>query len=223
MLLCMAIVALLWRIPARHALPWEKLIDEEAAVRRRWMAFLGWFVDVPSETAKPARRRWIAWAGDLLAWQHRRAWHYLYAKVFLRGETFGALWRWVVLAGIVLIVSGNRLADAIIYGIAILVSGLQLSELRRVRFVETAATVPIAAENRLAGAAAIARTAGLGVALLLGLVGMLTAGWGAAGIGESASAATHLKTWLPLLAAGLLWCGWWIPRKIAKFVDEEEK
>nr|WP_255807652.1 ABC transporter permease [Cohnella mopanensis] len=226
MLLCMGVVALLWRLPVQHALPWERLIEEEAVSRRRWMAFLGWFVDVPSEASKPARRRWITWAGDFLLWQHRWSWHFLYAKVFLRGETFGALWRWVIVAGIVLIVSGNVWIDAIIYGIAILICGLQLSELRRVRFVETAATVPIAPEGRLVAASAIARSAGLVVAVLLGLVGMLTTNWGASGAGKGASGgevtAYPLEHWLIMIAFGVLWCGWWTPRKISKFVDEDD-
>jgi ABC-2 type transport system permease protein len=208
-LLCMLVVWLLWRIPAQHALPWEKLIGEEEATRRRWMSFLGWFVDVPNETSKPARRGWIAWAGDFLLWQHRWSWHFLYAKVFLRGETFGAFVRWVALSGAVIFVSGSETADAVFYGISILISGLQLSELRRVRFVETAATVPIAPEGRLVAAAAVARTAGLVAAVLLGLVASLTG-------------AFRPDLWLPLIAAGLLWCGWWMPRKISKFADEDD-
>ncbi|WP_158602213.1 ABC transporter permease [Cohnella endophytica] len=226
LILCMAVMTLLWRLPAQHALPWDRLIEEEAGSRRRWMSFLGWFVDVPSEQSKPARRRWIAWAADLLPWQHGRSWHYLYAKVFLRGETFGAFWRWLLLAGIIMIVSGNALADAIIYGIAILIIGLQLSELRRVSFVETAATLPIAPEGRLVAAAAIARASGIAAALFLGLVGIVTAGVGASGgAGTSdtgAASVIHLDIWVPLIAAGLLWCGWWMPRKIAKFADEDD-
>jgi len=231
MIISMLVVSVLWRLPAQHALPWERLIEEEAAVRRRWMAFLGWFVDIPTEVSKPVRRRWIAWAGDLLLWQHRWSWHFLYAKVFLRGETFGALWRWVVLSGAVLVVSGNAAADAVVYGISFLICGLQLSELRRVRFVETAATLPIAPEGRLVAAAAIARIAGIGAVVLLGLVGILTAGIGAADNGTEASAGTsgmtwlelhHLDIWLPLIAVGLLWCGWWMPRKIANYNTEDD-
>jgi ABC-2 type transport system permease protein len=208
-LLCMLVVWLMWRIPAQHALPWEKLIGEEEATRRRWMSFLGWFVDVPTETSKPARRIWIAWAGNFLLWQHRWSWHFLYAKVFLRGETFGAFSRWVALSGVVIVVSGSTLADAVIYGVSILIIGLQLSELRRVRFVETAATVPIAPEGRLVAAAAVARTAGLSAAALLGMVGGLTG-------------AFQPDLWLLFIAAGLLWCGWWMPRKIAKFADDDD-
>ncbi|RED57105.1 ABC transporter permease [Cohnella lupini] len=208
MLLCMLIVILLWKIPSQHALPWDRLIEEEAAIRRRWMAFLGWFVDVPTESSKPSRRRWIAWAGDFMLWKRGRTWHFLYAKSFLRGETFGAYLRWTVLAGIIIAVTSNVAAAGVVYGVAILIGGLQLSELRRVRFVETAATVPIAPEARLVAAAAIARTAGLSMVFILGLVGILCS--------------FQLEVWLPLWVGGMLWCGWWMPRKIAKHSDEDE-
>ncbi|WP_373232650.1 ABC transporter permease [Cohnella sp.] len=216
MLLCIAIIWLLWHIPSKHALPWEKLVEEEAAARRRWMSFLGWFVDVPTEISKPARRVWIAWIGDFLTGQHRWSWHFLYAKTFLRGEIFGAFSRWIVLSGVIIVVTGNKIADAVIYAIAILVVGLQLSELRRVRFVETAATLPIAQEGRLVAAAAIARSAGVAAAILLALAGILTVGLGASGAGRD------MNIWFPLLAVGLLWCGWWMPRKIAKFADDDD-
>lgn len=228
MLLCIAIAWLLWRIPSQHALPWERLIGEEASARRRWMSFLGWFVDVPTEVSKPARRLWIAWVGDLLAGQHRWSWHFLYVKTFLRGEIFGAFSRWVLVASIILVVSGNRVADAVIYTIAIMITGLQLSELRRVRFVETAATLPIAPEGRLAAAAAISRVAGMTAAVLLALVGMLTVGWGAVDGSGAANGSVgsgigdDLDIWFLILAAGLIWCGWWMPRKLARFVDEED-
>jgi ABC-2 type transport system permease protein len=227
MLLSIAVVWLMSRIPVQHALPWEKLIGEEEAIRRRWMSFLGWFVDVPTETSKPARRRWIAWIGNYLLWQHRWAWHFLYAKVFLRGETFGAFWRWFVLSAVIIVVSGNVIADAVIYGIVILIGGLQLSELRRIRFVETAATLPIAPEGRLVAAAAIARTAGVSMAILLALIGICTVGLGTAGAGVEVSGTgwipmLRLDVWLPLLAAGLLWCGWWMPRRMAKYSEDDE-
>lgn len=214
MLLSATAFALLHRLPSRHALPWERLIDEEAAARRRWMAFLGWFVDVPTESTKPARRSWIAWTGELLPWRRDRAWHYLYAKALLRGETFGALWRWVLLTGFVLALTGSALVSAIVYGVSVVVIGLQLSELRRIRFVETADTVPLRAEDRYAAAAAIARTAGLAAVVLLGAVGLAFTLDGSSGaIGNE---------WPAAIAFGLLWCGWWMPRRIAKSGSEDD-
>ncbi|MFC5405547.1 ABC transporter permease [Cohnella soli] len=219
---CMAIIALLWRLTARHKLPWDTLIDEEAAIRRRWMAFLGWFVDVPTETSKPARRRWIAWMADRLPWRHASAWTYLYAKVFLRGETFGALWRLIVLAGFVLAVSDNAWADGIAYVLAVFLCGLQLGELRRVRLVETAATLPLPPEGRLLAAASIARFAGTFAVLLLAVFGIATSGL-VAGDGISGwGGAFRLDLWLPLAAFGLLWFGWRVPSKIATHDEDDD-
>lgn len=206
---CALIPWLLWRLPQRHALPWERLIAEEEATRRRWMGFLSWFVDVPTESAKAYQRKWVAWLGDKLAWRQSRAWHYLYAKTFLRSETFGAFFRWFVVMAAVVIVSENEIADAVIYAIALFVGGMQLSELKRVRFVETADALPIAADGRLPAAAGIARVAGLTAAVALAVVAAATAG------GEFSPSAD-----LCVLAAGLLWIGWLIPRRIAKPAED---
>ncbi|MFB9277936.1 ABC transporter permease [Cohnella cellulosilytica] len=219
---CLVVLALLWRLPPQHALPWDRLIEEEASNRRRWMGFLSWFVDVPSETAKPAYRRWIAWAGDFVPWSKRRAWHYLYAKTFLRGETFGALWRWVVVTCLVLAVSGSALLDAIFFAVSVVVCGLQLSELKRVRFVETADTLPIPPQGKLPAAASVSRWSGIAAVAIIGIVGPATAGLGTALGNSGAGDALRFDYWLAALAFGLLWCGWWMPRKIAKSNDEDD-
>jgi ABC-2 type transport system permease protein len=209
LLLCTAIPWLLWRLAPRHALPLERLIQEEAEIRRRWMAFLSWFVDVPTESAKAYKRAWIAWIGDKLAWHQSRAWHYLYTKTLLRSETFGAFFRWVILAAVVVTASGDATADAVIYAIALLVGGLQLSELKRVRFLETADALPIAAEGRLPAAAAVARVAGLSAAVVLAVVLVVTAG-------GAYSPAVDFA----VFAAALLWTGWLLPRRIAKPIED---
>ncbi len=210
-LLCAVIPWLLWRLAQRHALPWERLIQEEEATRRRWTGFLSWFVDVPTESAKAYQRKWAAWLGDKIAWRQSRAWHYLYAKTFLRSETFGAFFRWYVVMAVVVIVSDHEVADTVIYAIALLVGGMQLSELKRVRFVETADALPIAAKDRLPAAAGIARVAGLTAGLALAVIAAATAG------GEFSPTLD-----LCVLAAGLLWAGWLIPRRIAKPAEDAD-
>lgn len=206
-----SIVALLWRMQPKHALPWERLIAEEEGVRRRWMSFLSWFVDVRTDAAKAYRRAWISWIGERIAWRQSRAWHYLYALTFVRGDTFGALYRWVIVAAVVLAATSNGIADAVAYAIALLIAGLQLSELKRVRFVETADALPIAAEGRLPAAADVARVAGLAAALVLAVLAAATSG-----------GAFSPSYELAALAAGLLWTGWWVPRRIAKRSGEDE-
>lgn len=210
-LLCAAIPWVLWRLPQRHALPWERLIQEEETTRRSWMGFLGWFVDVPTESAKAYQRRWIAWVGDKLAWRQSRAWHYLYAKTLLRSETFGAFFRWFVVMAVAVVVSDNEIADAVIYAIALIVGGMQLSELKRVRFVETADALPIAAEGRHPAASGVARVVGLCASVALALVAAATVG------GEFSPSLDLL-----VLVAGLLWIGWLIPRRIAKPAEDAD-
>lgn len=209
-LLCMGVLWFLWRLPIQHYVPWEKLIDDEEASRRRWMSFLSWSVDVPTETASPARRMWLSWIGDIFLWRHQRAWHFLYAKTFIRSETLGTFGRWVIVIGIIMAVAHSALGNLIAYGVGLMVGGLQLAELRRVRFVETAHTLPIAPEGRYTAAASIARTAGAAAAVLLWLAGILTA------------EGFQVEIWLPALAAGLLWCGWLVPRRIAKYSEEDD-
>ncbi|MFC5528515.1 ABC transporter permease [Cohnella yongneupensis] len=208
-LLCMAIPSLLWRLSSQHALPWERLIAEEEAVRRRWMAFLGWFVDVPTESVKTYRRKWITWIADRMAWRQSRAWHYLYTLTLLRGETFGAFFRWIIVAAFVLAASDNPTVDAVVYAIALLVGGMQLSELKRVRFVETADALPIPAEERLPAAASVARMLGLTAAVALACVAAATAG------GDFSPTVDAT-----VLAVGLLWTGWLLPRRIAKPTED---
>ncbi|KIL36180.1 hypothetical protein SD71_09510 [Cohnella kolymensis] len=211
MLLCMAFLWFMWRMPRQHYLPWEIFIHGEQAARRRWMSFLSWFVDVPAQTAKPARRRWLAWLGDIAPWKQSRAWHFLYAKTFIRSETLGAFGRWIIVIAFVMIVAHTELSNLIVYAVGFAVAALQLSELRRVRFVETAETLPIPPAGRYAAAAYVARAAGITAAVLLWLTAVLT-------LREF-----QPELWLPALAAGLLWCGWIMPRRIAKHSDDEDE
>lgn len=204
------IVALLWRLPCKQTLPWERLIREEDATRRRWFRFLGWFVDVPSQDAKPFRRRWAAWIGDLLPWDRRKAWHYWQTKTFLRGETFGALSRWYAVIGLVVVAADAAVADWIAYGIGIVVGGFQLTELARFRPAFPVDTLPADPGSRRSAAAAIARAAGAAGTVLLWLLTAFTEGWMVTGLAWG------------MLAAALLWSIWIIPRRVAKQGDEED-
>ncbi|WP_276354133.1 ABC transporter permease [Cohnella caldifontis] len=206
-----ALVSACWRIPKRQALPWEKLIAEEEAARRRWMRFLGWFVDVPSEAARPKPRRWAAWIGDRLPWGRGRAWHFLYAKTFLRGETFGAWLWWNAVIGLILIAANHPAADWIAYGIGAAIGGIQLGELAGYRLAAPTESLPLDPSGRKAAAAGTARAAGMAGAAVLWLLAAVPyradVGW----VGWA------------MLAAGLLWNGWLIPRRMAKPREDDEE
>lgn len=209
-LLAAAVVSLSARLAPRHKLPWDRLIAEEAGARQRWLAFLGWFVDVPTEAPAAASRAWIAWIGDWVPRSRRFAWHFLYAKTFLRGEAFGAFWRWSALMAIVSAFARSNAVDMITYVAAIAIGGLQLTELGRIRFAEHASVVPLSPDGRRTAVSAVIRAAGLAVSALLWLI----AAW------------PHVKAspalWLSALAAALLWTGWLLPRRAAARDEEEE-
>lgn len=208
--LCAAALYALARLQTRHALPWDRLIAEEAAARRRWLRFLSWFVDVPSEMSRPARRGWIAWAADLLPWRRDSAWTFLYAKTLLRSDTFGAFWRWNAVLIVILAMAKEPLLDAIAFAIAVFVGGLQLTELGRIRFAENAAVVPLRPERRLRAVAVVTRAADLIAATLLWLVAALP------------ERPFRPGPWLIGLAAALIWTGWLLPRRSSRGLDGDE-
>ncbi|WEK53359.1 MAG: ABC transporter permease [Candidatus Cohnella colombiensis] len=209
--LSISLLFLLWSVPKRHALPWERLVEDERSARHRWMAFLSWFVDVQSEGAKATRRRWIAWLGDRVPFEQKYAWKFLYTKTFLRSETFGAYIRWLFVAGFVMVVVDNEIALLVCYGIALIVAGMQLGELGRVRFVETVDTLPISPDGRLPAAASVARVAGLCAAGVLAIVMVL------------AQLKFEQIEWLiATIIVGFVWTGWLVPRKIAKRTMDDE-
>lgn len=209
-LLAAAAVSFAARLSPRHRLPWDRLIAEEAGARRRWLAFLGWFVDLPNESPAAVPRRWIAWAGDIVPRRRRLAWHFLYAKTFLRGEAFGAFWRWSALTAFVALFARTQTIDIIVYVVALVIGGLQLTELGRLRFAEHASIVPLAPDGRRPAAAAVMRAAGVAAAMLLWLVAGL----------PHVPASPAL--WLGALAAALVWTGWLLPRRSALKKDDDE-
>jgi ABC-2 type transport system permease protein len=205
-----AIITLCWRLPQRYALPWSKLIEEEEAVQRSWNRFLGWFVDLPSAESRPARRRWAAWAADRLMWDRQSAWRYLYAKTFSRGDTFGAFLRWYIVIGfIVLATSGHPAAVWPAFAVGCFVGGIQLTELGAHKWALSVYTLPIEPEARRPAAATVARTVGTSATLLLWAIAAMSDGWPLSWMDAAA------------LAAGLLWHGWLIPRRISKPRDED--
>ncbi|WP_219640805.1 ABC transporter permease [Cohnella sp. CFH 77786] len=207
----LTLVGLAWRWPRRQQVPWERLIKEEETTRRRWYRFLGWFVDVPSQESKPTRRRWAAWLPDRLPLDRGRAWLYVYGKTFIRGETFGAFVRWYTVMALVIAAADHPAADWIAYGAGIFIGGIQLTELGRLKLAGSVETLPLDRGKRNRAAAGIARAAGMAGAVLLWLFAAVpyvgSMGW----IGPA------------LLAAGLVWNAWIIPRRVAKPGDEDEE
>ncbi|MDI4644376.1 ABC transporter permease [Cohnella hashimotonis] len=209
-LLAAAAVSTAALLTPRHRMPWDRLIAEEGAARRRWLSFLGWFVDIPTEEPPAASRAWIAWVADRVPRSKRFAWHFLYAKTFLRGEAFGAFWRWCTVMAVIALFARSTAVDAMVYIVGIVVGGLQLTELGRIRFAEHASVVPLSPEGRNTAASAVVRSAGLAAAALLWLIAWVP------------HAASSPIWWLIALALALAWTGWLLPRRLAARDEEEE-
>ncbi|MFD2331589.1 ABC transporter permease [Cohnella sp. GCM10020058] len=209
-LLAAAAVSAAALLTPRHRLPWDRLIAEEGAARRRWLSFLGWFVDIPTEAPPASSRAWIAWVADRVPRSRRFAWHFLYAKTFLRGDAFGAFWRWCTLMAVIALFARSTAVDVMVYVVGLVVGGLQLTELGRIRFAEHASVVPLSPEGRNKAASAVVRAAGLAAAALLWLI---------AWVPHAASSPTW---WLIALALALGWTGWLLPRRLAARDEDEE-
>ncbi|WP_164472598.1 ABC transporter permease [Cohnella candidum] len=204
------LLGLVWRMTRQQKLPWERLIREEAAARRRWYRFLSWFVDVPSQDSRPAKRRWAAWIPERMAWNRGRAWPYLYGKTFIRGETFGAWARWHAAAFLVILAADHGAVSWVAFALAAFVGGVQLTELAGFKLALSAESLPLERDERRFAAAKTARAAGTAGTVLL---------WLAAAVPQGAYRET---TGIALLAAGILWSVWVIPRRLAKPREDED-
>lgn len=60
LLLLAAVYIVALRLPVKHRVAWERLIQVEQTQAGRVMRTLGWFVDVPSSGQKVSSRRWLS-------------------------------------------------------------------------------------------------------------------------------------------------------------------
>ncbi|SEU18935.1 ABC transporter permease [Paenibacillus sp. NFR01] len=118
-------------VPARHTVPWERLIAREREQGDRALLVLGWFVDVPGRGQRVYARRYLSRLGNRIPWRRTEAYRFLLTKSFARGDVFGIVLRIAVLG--MFLVGWNResYAGSGIYVFFLLILGIQLSTLRR--------------------------------------------------------------------------------------------
>ncbi|GLX67108.1 ABC transporter permease [Paenibacillus glycanilyticus] len=102
LLLLAALFALLYRLPDKHAFPWERLIEEEARTRRSYYLFFGLFIDVPTMPSKAASRAYLSWVLRYIPTRHRLTYVYLYSASLVRTEIGGIILRLMVLFALIL-------------------------------------------------------------------------------------------------------------------------
>ncbi|TCN00830.1 ABC-2 type transport system permease protein [Paenibacillus sp. BK033] len=101
LLLLLVLFALLYRMPVKHAFPWERLIEEESRTRRGYYQFFGLFIDVPTMPSRTMSRAYLAWILRYIPNRHRLTYVYLYAASLARTEIGGIVLRLTVLFALI--------------------------------------------------------------------------------------------------------------------------
>lgn len=130
-LLLVATYAASLRLPARHTVAWERLIQVEKRQAARVMMVLSWFVNVPQREQRVYTRRWLSRWGRGIPWRRDTAYRFLLVKSLARSDIFGILLRVAVLGILLIWLAGGGLAASAIYLICLMITGLQLSSLSK--------------------------------------------------------------------------------------------
>ncbi|MHA6485244.1 ABC transporter permease [Paenibacillus sp. strain BS8-2] len=101
MMICILLGAAAYRLPRGQRFPWERLIQEEAATRKRYYSAFGMFIDVPVLSASIARRPYLAWILPRIPFGQHNAYVYMFAASLFRTEIGGILLRLLLLGGLV--------------------------------------------------------------------------------------------------------------------------
>lgn len=149
LLLLAAVYIVALRIPVKHRVAWERLIQVEQSQAGRVMRTLGWFVDVPSSGQKVSSRRWLSKWGSGLAWNEGKAYRYLITKTFIRTEVFSIVVRLVVLGMLLSWWTAGTYFGIGAYLLFLLLVGVQIGALRRSHAESFWIMIyPISAESR---------------------------------------------------------------------------
>ncbi|WP_419872107.1 ABC transporter permease [Candidatus Pristimantibacillus sp. PTI5] len=136
-LLLGVLYVLLYRLPSKHRMPWERLIDEEARTRKRYYVFFGLFIDVPTLPSSIAKRPYISWLLRTARYANFNTFVYLYTASLLRTEMGGMIIRLLLLGCLIIYwfaeaVSLSGYGSIIVFFIFMGLIAVQLSGLRHV-------------------------------------------------------------------------------------------
>jgi ABC-2 type transport system permease protein len=139
---------LLYQLP-KHRIPWLQLAEEERARLSRHYLFFSWFTDVPQLATGIKKRAILTRIARRLPFRKDTVFLYLYALTLLRTEVYTIAFR-LTLAGIVLLaLFPGRVAAAIVFGLVLLMSGIQMAALERYhRYSFWPAVYPVSEEGR---------------------------------------------------------------------------
>lgn len=126
-----ALYALALRFPAKHRVPWERLIAVERAQAGRAMRMLGWFVDVPTQDPRVYRRRWLSGVGKSIPWKPEEAYRFLLTRAFIRGDLLGMAVRLSAVGFVLMLLARVSWLGGALLLLFTFMIGVQLNGLRR--------------------------------------------------------------------------------------------
>ncbi|WP_054958166.1 ABC transporter permease [Paenibacillus dakarensis] len=118
-------------IPAKHPVPWERLIQVEKRQAGRVMMILSWFVNVPQREQRVYARKWLSRWGSGLPWRKDTAYRYLLIKSLVRSDIFGILIRVGILGALLVWWTRGGIVSSVVYLASLMIAGLQLTSLRK--------------------------------------------------------------------------------------------
>ncbi|MCU6710267.1 ABC transporter permease [Paenibacillus sp. J5C_2022] len=214
--LAVAAMTLLYRLPNAQGFPWERLIEEEENTRRRMGLFFSMFIDVPVVSSRVKRRSYLAWLLPTISFSRSRTFQYLYAATLFRTEIGGILVRLLLLGGTVVFWAagegyGQGWGAALAYMLFLLIYFVQLGSLRHShRYTVWKQIYPLPERQHMDGVMSVDRWASLTGAILLWLPCGITLFL--QGIALPAVAA---------LAGVLLYAGMWRPSRLRVRMEKE--
>jgi ABC-2 type transport system permease protein len=131
LLFASSLIMLLFKRFDKHTIPWDYLIRAELKHLAAHYLFFSWFVDVPQLPAQMKQRLLLTRITRWLKFAQSNTFLYLYTKTLLRGELFGILSRVTILGMVLLAIIPADAARVVVYAIAIIISGVQISTLEQ--------------------------------------------------------------------------------------------
>lgn len=174
-LLVAALFVFVYRLPASHRFPWERLIVEEKTTRKRYYVFFGMFIDVPTLPSRVARRPYLSWLLRAVPYSNRNTFVYLYLSSLLRTEIGGIVVRLLVLGALVAYWAADAAslsgwAASLVYALFMTILSAQIGALRHVhRHSVWKHVYPLPDQQRARQYAKVDRMALLAIAALLWL------------------------------------------------------
>lgn len=173
--LCLLLYIALLRMPRKHLINWTHLIAVEQLHRSRYYAVLSWFVDTPHFTGKIRIRRLLNRIVELLPFEQKYAFHYLYLKTWFRTNLYSLVIRLTVLGCVVIGLVSHSLMKSVLFVFFVYLIGVQLSSLiQQHRYSFWLQVYPLHRDTRFNALAAVIRSIHLTVIGLLTIVLIIT-------------------------------------------------